>query len=138
MGVVVTFTLVACRDEEGASPDETYRTYYAKVIEGRSFDEDVEYHAKSRRQEVQESLDIRAENSSQSIDMIKALYLNFTQQLAKCGSLTLSEERIEGETASLTYAVTDTCANNQNTQLIIQMVNEKGWKILSDELKISD
>lgn len=136
-GIMLTLVLAGCRNEEYGSPDETYRAYYAKVIEGRSFDEEVEYHANSRRHEIQESLINRAENSNQSVNKIKALYLNFTQQLAKCGSLSLSEERIEGDVASLTYAVLDTCTGNRNTQLVVQMVNENGWKILSDVLKVS-
>jgi len=138
LGLTVTVVLAACRDEERVSPDDTYRAYYAKVIAGRTFDEDVEYHAKLRRQEVQESLQARSANSSQTVEEIENLYLNFTQQLAKCGSLALSEEKVDGDTASLTYAVTDSCTENQNTQLFVEMVYEKGWKIQSDELKITD
>ncbi|MBV1868071.1 MAG: hypothetical protein KUG69_09225 [Marinosulfonomonas sp.] len=138
LGITVTMALASCRDEERASPDETYRAYYAKVIAGRSFDEDVEYHAKLRRPEVQEGLQTRAANSSQTIEEIETLYLNFTQQLAECGSLTLSEEKVDGDTASLIYAVTDTCTENQNTQLYVEMVYERGWKIQSDELRITN
>lgn len=137
LGLTVMVALAACRDEESASPDESYRAYYAKVIAGRSFDEDVEYHAKARRQEVQESLQVRAANSSQMVEEIETSYLNFTQQLAKCGALVLSEEKVDGDTASLTYAVTDTCTESQNTQLFVEMAYEKGWKILSDELKMT-
>ena len=138
LGLTVTVVLAACRDEERVSPDETYRAYYAKVIAGRTFDEDVEYHSRLRRQEVQEGLQARSANSSQTVEEIETLYLNFTQQLANCGSLALSEEKVDGDTARLTYAVTDSCTENQNTQLFVEMVYEKGWKIQSDELKITN
>jgi hypothetical protein len=136
-GLAVALTLAACRDEERASPDETYRAYYAKVIEGRTFDEDVEYHARSRCKEVQESLNIRGESSGQQQDMIQTLYLNSTQQVARCGALILSNETIDGDQANLIYTVNYTCAENENTQLFVQMFYEKGWKILSDELKVT-
>ena len=42
--MVLAFGLVAC-DEDRASPDETYRAYHAKVVEGRSFEEDIAFHA---------------------------------------------------------------------------------------------
>lgn len=79
--LILSLAFAAFRNEENGSPDEIYRAYYAKVIEGRSFDEEVKYHANSRRQEIQEILIMRVENSNQSVDMIKAHYLNFTQKL---------------------------------------------------------
>lgn len=137
LGLTVAMALASCRDEERASPNETYRAYYAKVIAGRSFDEDVEYHAKLRRQEVLVGLQTRAANSSQTVEEIETLYLNFTQQIAECGSLALSEEKVVGDTASLVYAVTDSCTGNQNSQLHVEMVYEGGWKIQSDLLKVA-
>ncbi len=136
-GSTLIMVLAACRNEERVSPDATYRAYYAKVIEGRTFDQEVNYHAQVRRQEVLKGLQTRTKNSSQTVEEIETLYLNFTQQLAKCGSLALTEEKSEGDTAHLIYAVTDTCTENQGTELIVEMVYEKGWKILSDELKIT-
>lgn len=134
----LAFSLTACKDKERASPDETYRAYYAKVIAGRSFDEDATYHAKSRQEEVQAQLDARAQGG-QPIEDIQNMYLDFTQSLAKCGTLELKEEAIDGASARLVYAVTDTCSNqNATSELWIEMVDEDGWKILSDELKIKE
>lgn len=129
--------LVACREEERAAPDAVYRAYYAKVAEGRSFEEDAGYHAAARRAEVQAQLKAQAEATSRSSEDIEALYLNFTQQLAKCGALDLAGEQVDGDSARLVYAVTDTCDGAQGGELVVDMVYEDGWKILSDELNVS-
>lgn len=135
----LALTLTACKDEDQSSPDETYRGYYAKVIAGRSFDEDVTYHAKSRQEEVLGQLEARSQSSGQSAEVIQNMYLNFTQSLAKCGTLELKDEVVDGVTARLVYAVTDTCnSENTSSELWIEMVDEDGWKIVSDELKIKD
>ncbi len=131
-------TLGACREEAKMSPDQTYQSYYAKVIEGRSFDEDVKSHTASRREEVIGMMQSRADGDEQALAATKELYLDFTQKLAKCGEITLAEQKIEGDVAQLVYDVEDTCTESaSNGQLLIEMVNESGWKIQSDELKIS-
>ena len=126
-----------CKEEPVASPSQTYLDYYALVAEGRSFEDDTAYHAKARRDEVLGQLEARASSSDQSVEAIKALYITFTQSLAKCGELTLREERIADDTATVVFDVKDTCTGGQNDgTLTIGMVNEDGWKILSDELKV--
>ena len=55
--------LSACDEEERASPDQTYLEYYSKVIGGRTFEEDLAYHSKARREEVLDQMAARAEGS---------------------------------------------------------------------------
>ena len=126
--------LTGCREEERASPDATYRDYYAKVIAGRSFEEDAEHQAKARRDEVMAQIEAQS-GSGRTADETRALYLDFTRALAACGTLTLREERVEGDVASLVYDVENTC-DGDDGELLIGMVWEDGWKIQSDELKV--
>ena len=130
-------SLSACREEERAAPDAVYKSYYAKVIEGRTFEEDVSYHSKSRVAEIMAQLESGASGSEEATNQIKDLYLDFSQNLAKCGDLTLREERVDEDAAQLIYDVEDTCSTGGNGELHIQMVYEDGWKIASDELKIT-
>ena len=136
LSAAAALSLAACEEDEKASPDEAYRAYYARVIAGRTFEEDLAYHSEARRGEVLAQLRSRAEQADRDLEQIKALYLGFTADLAKCGSLSLTEERIEDDRAHLVYAVTDTCTETGHGTLRIEMVDEDGWKIVSDELRI--
>ena len=71
-----------------------------------------------------------------SVQKFQDMYLRFTQNLARCGELTLTKEQIDGAAASLQYDVRDTCSDVDADQtLLIKMVMEDGWKIDSNELK---
>ncbi len=134
---LVLLAVSGCKEEVSLSPDQTYQTYYSKVIEGRSFEEDLGYHAKIRQDEVLSSLDARSKATGQAEEQIKKAYIDFTHGLAKCGKLSLLNETIDGGNASLNYAVEDICDTDFNSKLNVKMILEKGgWKIVSDEIKM--
>ena len=112
-------------------PSDVYQNYYIDLAQGMSFDQDAAYHSNAKQAEVREKIDAMKRNSTKTTEQIISLYLNLTQAAAKCGELTLREERIEGETAYLVYDRTDTCGNGETKQSgeTITMVYENGWKI---------
>lgn len=118
------------------TPDAVYRAYYAKVIEGRSFDEDIGFHTAARRDEVLAQVRTQAEGSGRTPEEMQTLYLRFTQQLAQCGTLALTREEVADGTAQIVYAVTDTCGG-PGGELVVEMIDEDGWKIRSDELTVT-
>lgn len=136
LSVVLGLYLTGCKEEIHPSPDQTYRAYHSKVVEGRSFEEELRFHAEHRQREVLDDLKKKAASSDQTVEEIQSSYLNFTQSLARCGQLTLIKEAIEGKQAKLSYSVKDTCNTDVRSELKIEMVFEDGWKILSDTVEM--
>ncbi len=113
-----------------------YERYYQLVANGRSFAEDIKYHAQSRVREILAKVDEKVASGAMSAEKLKEFYLRLTQKLARCGKLELTREEVNGREARIEYNVTDTCSTvAAKRTLHITMVLEGGWKIQSDELK---
>lgn len=122
---------------ETEGPHETYLRYHAMVAAGRTFEEDVAFHAEARVAEVLAALDAKAAAEGRAPAEIKALYLEATEAGAACAALTLVREAVFEKKARLVYAVRDTCARGPDQRLVVEMAFERGWKIQSDTLEIS-
>ena len=135
LAVPVCLVLFACKDEPREAPHVTYERYNQLVIDGRSFAEDVVFHAKARREEIGSDTKRRAKAAGKSIDEYQKLYLSFTQNLARCAKLTLQKEEVNGDKALVVFDVEDTCTDAEaEINLTVEMVYEDGWTIQSDTM----
>lgn len=118
-------------------PVDFYLEYQTLVAEGRTFDQDAAFYAASRRAEVQAQIDARGEDGN----LLKNAYLDMTNEQAGCSELTLAEESVADGVTRLVFDVKDTCGTydeGTKVQEIIELVEEDGWKILSNTTSVSD
>lgn len=131
---VISLTLVGCErspEPRNATPDETYREYYQRVIKGINYEDGKRYHSKAFTQKLETRIKTAQQSSSNSYENFMTIYFKRQQSSAKCNEITLVSERIDGEVVELVYNNESTCENNKivDTDEIIRMVNEDGWKI---------
>ena len=114
------------------APVDYFLRYQTMIAEGRTFEDDAQFYALSRRAEIQAQLDAQADGA----EGLKAAYLEMTTRQAKCSKLVLVEETKTETTARLVFDVTDTCGAydaDAKVQEIIELIEEDGsWKILSN------
>lgn len=137
--LMAALALAGCDAAPNEKPHQVYNRYYALVIAGRTFDEDKSYYSKSRQQEVLAKASDRAKKSGTTIEKFMEFYLKFTQRIAECGELTLLSETINGKHAKLVYSRKETCESTpqKDGHELIEMIDEDGWKIISNETRMS-
>ena len=130
--------LAGCDAAPSEKPHVVYDRYYALIIAGRTFDEDKSFYSKARQAEVMAKVRDRTSKSGRPIKELTDLYLKFTKRVADCGELTLLEETINGKRASLVYSRKETCAATaqKDGRELIEMIDEDGWKIISNTTKV--
>ncbi len=133
LGAIV-LSLVGCErspEPRNATPDETYREYYQRVIEGINYEDGKRYHSKAFTQNLETRIKTAQQSSPNSYEAFMTIYFKRQQSSAKCNAITLASETIDGEIAELVYNSESTCESNKivDTDNIIRMVNEDGWKI---------
>ena len=143
----VTVLVVACGKPSEAptgtlteaapqSPVDFYLYYHARSAAGMSFAEDVGFHSSRAIADVESKVESMMERSGKSRDELEAFYLELSQGMARCTALTLTDERIEGNTAYLEFDTENTCPSEQSdvSKHRIKLVKEDGWKL--DEVEI--
>lgn len=122
--------LTACQ-YNSSSPSEVYEKYNQHVINGMTFEEEKHYFTKQKQLEVERKIPLYMAQMNKSKEEVIAFYLRFTQNLAKCKHIKLTEQNTSGDEAVLIYQQTDTCGNQstQTEKQTIKLKYENGWKI---------
>jgi hypothetical protein len=118
------------------SPVDFYLYYHARSAAGMSFEEDVTYHSSRAVADVDGKIQSMMERTGKSRDEVIQLYLDLSQGAAHCTTLTLLDERIEGDKAYLEFDTDNTCPEEQSdiSKHRVKLVKEDGWKL--DEVEI--
>ena len=125
-----------CEKNDVDSPSEVYERYFQLVAEGRTFEEDAAFYTAARLEEATSRSIEAATAAGKTLEEYQAFYLEFTQDIAKCSELTLRNDSINADAAILVYDVKDICNGGGVSKLKVTMKNEKGWKIVTDELQL--
>lgn len=123
-------------DRDTQTPTAFYERYRSVVLEGRTFDEDAAFYSARKRAEVEAALAARGGDANE----IKAMYLDFTARAEACGTRRLVSEEVADTRARLVYEIVG-CADYAQAEIardIIDLVDEKGWKIDSNETSIQN
>ena len=131
---IVLFFIAGCGEttkQNKLSPDQTYRAYNQRVIDGISFEDSKTYHSRAMTDKVKAQMQTMKERNGTGFDALLATYSTMLQTAAKCSELTLASEEIDGDTAYLKYDRKETCNGDKVTPEgeQIRMVFESGWKI---------
>jgi hypothetical protein len=120
------------------SPNSVYEEYNTKVINGISFEEEKKYYSTSKLAEVESSFPRYMTQMKKSKEEVIKFYQDFSQSVAKCKSIKLTEEKEINKSIVLIYSQTDICGNKSggNEKQTVKMVNEDGWKIASIEIAL--
>ena len=121
-------------DRDSESAVEFYERYRSTVIEGRSFAEDAVFYSARKRAQVEADIAARGDDAEE----FKEFYLEFTARAEACGTRVLISEEIREARARLVYDIVD-CpeyAETESAQDIIDLVDEGGWKIDSNETSV--
>ncbi|RYY78832.1 MAG: hypothetical protein EOO69_09025 [Moraxellaceae bacterium] len=138
--------LAACSSNDSSSmlkPSRVYEQYNEKVIHGMPFEQEKSYYTDAKQAEVEQKIPQYMQQMKKSREQVIQIYQQMSQSVAKCKKIQLAHERIEGNSAYLTYDQTDICNPNTNTlqknapqkQSVI-MRNEQGWKIHQVEIAL--
>lgn len=129
------FLLSAC-GQQSQSPSDVYLAYHERAAQGMSFDEESSYFSARQRAGLDEKIASMMERTGKSHDEITSLYLDVSRDTAKCSTLSLVEERIEGDNAYLVFDATGSCPDTatSDSRHEVKLVQEGGWKF--DEVEI--
>lgn len=119
-------------------PSTVYEQYNDKVIHGIAYEEEKIYFSNAKRAEVESKIPQYMQQMKKSREQVIQMYQKVSQSVAKCKKIRLTQERIEGNTAYLTYEQTDICnpsSGGQQKQSVV-MHNEHGWKIHQVEIAL--
>ena len=118
------------------SPADFYLYYHARSAAGMSFEEELSFHSSRAIADVESKVESMMERTGKSRDELEALYLELSKGGAKCTALTLTDERIDGNTAHLEFDTENTCPAVQSdiSKHRVKLVKEDGWKL--DEVEI--
>ena len=129
--------LIACGEKK--PPAEIYQEYNNRVISGLPFDEEIAYFSKRKALEIEEAIAKAMQQSNKTRPEIIAVFNSMAQKIEKCMSISLLEEMIDGNQATVTFSQKDTCNQDPDLKVagkrIISMVDEDGWKI--DEIDMA-
>lgn len=126
---------VACGQAELA-PSEVYLNYHARSAQGLSFEEESSFFSARQVASIDEKIASMEEQTGRSRDELTELYLDMSRDSAKCSSLSLVKERIEGDAAFLVFDATNSCPDESisDARHEVKLVREDGWKL--DEVEI--
>ena len=129
------FLLSAC-GQQAQSPSDVYLAYHERSAQAMSFDEESSYFSARQQAGIDEKIASMVERTGKSHDEITSLYLKVSQDTAKCSTLSLVEERIEGDNAFLVFDATGNCPETptSDSRHEVTLVQENGWKF--DEVEI--
>jgi len=116
-------------DLEPASPEAVYMAYVARSAEGMSFDDELEFWSKEKLGQLEERLESLMERSGKTRSEAIELYMDFSEQTAKCTALNLISKEIVQSTANIVFSATDTCGEASDTRHKIRLVLEHEWKL---------
>jgi hypothetical protein len=119
-------------------PSTVYEQYNEKVIHGITYEEEKSYFSHAKRAEVESKIPQYMQQMKKSREQVIQMYQKVSQSVAKCKKIRLTQERIEENTAYLTYEQRDICnpsSAGQQKQSVV-MHNEQGWKIHQVEIAL--
>ena len=123
--------ILSCTKESTSTPHEVYTNYYSHQKNDITFEEMKSYFTSKAKQRMEAYISENMIQWNKTREEVIEIYLSFTQSLSKCKEITLLDEKINGEIASLTYAQTDICGNDSDRDegQKIELIYKKGWKI---------
>ena len=134
--IIFFVTVAGMRALQTETPVDYFIRYQTMIADGRTFEDDAQFYAASRRAEIQTQLDAQGDQA----EGMKSAYLEMTTRQAKCSELALAEETKTETSARLVFDVTDTCGAydaDAKVQEIIELIEEDGdWKILSNTTSV--
>lgn len=118
---------------EAQTPSQVYEEYNDRIIAGLSFEERLPYFSERRSAAMQNSLNETMKKydmpRSEAIDAL----IKYPTGYVRCLSMSLVEEEITDNQATMTYANKDICDRDPALKIaqkrVITMVDEEGWKI---------
>ena len=125
--------ILSCTKESTStlSPHEVYANYNSLQKNGITFEEMTSYYTSKAKQRMDAYISENMIQWNKTREEVIEIQLSFTQSLSKCKEITLLDEKINGEIASLTYAQTDICGNDsgRDERQKIELIYKNGWKI---------
>lgn len=115
------------------TPSQVYEEYNNKMISGFSFEEKLSYFSKQKSEKIQNALNEAMKKYGLSRSEAIDASTKHPAAYGKCYPITLVEEKITGDQATVTYTQKYDCEGDPLPKAPqkrrIKMVNEDGWKI---------
>lgn len=131
--LVLFLIIFPISNAEAQTPGQVYEEYNNKMISGFSFEEKLSYFSKQKSAEIQNALNEAMEKYDLSRSEAIDASTKYPAAYAKCYPISLMEEKITGDQATVTYTQKYDCKGdplpNAPQKRRIKMVNEDGWKI---------
>lgn len=127
---------------EAQTPSQVYEEYNSRVISGASFEEGILYFSKRKWAKVEDAIAEVMKQGEKSRSEVIEIATTASQRIEKCMSISLLEEKITDDRATVIYTQKDDCNKDPSLTVadkrIIRMVNEDGWKIDEIEMAFSE
>ncbi|TEU28647.1 hypothetical protein [Alkanindiges illinoisensis] len=133
--------IVACSSNDttpSSKPSTVYEQYNDKIIQGISYEEEKSYFTDAKQAEIEQKIPQYMQQMKKNREQVIQMYQSISQSVARCKKIRLLEERIDGNTAYLSYEQTDICnpgSSHLQKQSVV-MHNEQGWKIHQVEIAL--